>query len=265
MFDFHQDKIPYFEIQKTVTSENIIPFIEQYYGNVIGKHILEIGCAEAGVLKAFIEHGNTGVGVELSSSRFDLAQSFLSDEIENNKAKIINKNIYDIDHPKEEFGRLFDIIVLKDVIEHIPDQEKFIPKLKEFLAEDGVIFFAYPPWWMPFGGHQQICRSKLLRTLPWFHLLPASLYKLMLKSFGEHQATIDEMMDIKSTGINIERMYHILKKNSFATKGEILWFINPIYRFKFGLTSRKVFTLLSHLPFLRNFYTTAHYICVGVG
>ena len=200
MFDFHQDKIRYFNIQKTVTAENIIPFIEQHYGTVQGKHVLEVGCAEAGVLKAFIDKGCTGVGVEL-------------DEIADNKVKIINKNIYDIKDPLAEFGRLFDIIVLKDVIEHIPDQERFIPKLKEFLAADGVIFFAYPPWWMPFGGHQQICRHKLLRTLPWFHLLPASLYRLLLQAFGEQQATIDELMDIKSTGINIERLYKILKIN----------------------------------------------------
>jgi SAM-dependent methyltransferase len=260
MFDFHQDKIRYFNIQKTVTAEDIIPFIELYYGPVKGKHVIEIGCAEAGVLKAFIDHGNTGVGVELSSSRFDQATTFLASEIAENKAQIINKNIYDIDQPVSEFGRLFDVIVLKDVIEHIPDQEKFIPKLKEFLAEDGVIFFAYPPWWMPFGGHQQICRHKILRTLPWFHLLPVALYTLILKAFGEQQPTIDELLDIRSTGINIERLYHIIKKNNFSKAGEIMWWINPIYQFKFGLKKRKVLPFLAHIPYLRNFYTTAHYI-----
>jgi len=260
MFDFHQDKVRYFSIQKTVTTEDIIPFIEQYYGAVQGNHVLEVGCAEAGVLKAFTDRGNTGVGVELSSYRYDLAESFLAVEIAEKKVKILNKNIYDIKDPLAEFGQLFDIIVLKDVIEHIPDQEKFIPKLKEFLAEDGVIFFAYPPWWMPFGGHQQICRHKLLRTLPWFHLLPASLYRLLLQAFGEQQATIDELMDIKSTGINMERLYKILKKNEFSISGEIMWLINPIYKFKFGLKKRMVFKFLTHIPYLRNFYTTAHYI-----
>lgn len=260
MFDFHQDKIRYFNIQKTVTDEDIIPFIERNYGPVTGKHVIEIGCAEAGVLKSFIDHGNTGVGVELSSSRFDQATSFLAKEIAENKAQIINKNIYDIAHPVTEFGRLFDVIILKDVIEHIPDQEKFIPKLKEFLADDGVIFFAYPPWWMPFGGHQQICRHKILRTLPWFHLLPASFYTLILKTFGEQQPTIDELLDIKSTGINMERLYNILKKNDFTISGEIMWLINPIYKFKFGLKKRKVVPFLANIPYLRNFYTTAHYI-----
>lgn len=260
MFDFHQDKVRYFNIQKTVTAEDIIPFIEEHYGIVSEKHILEIGCAEAGVLKAFIDKGNTGVGVELSSSRHALAESFLSDDIEQNRAKIINKNIYDIADPEKEFGRLFDIIVLKDVIEHIPDQDIFIPKLKEFLTNDGVIFFAYPPWWMPFGGHQQICSSKLLRAFPWFHLLPLKVYRSVLSLFGESQATIDELTDVKFTGINIERLYSILRNNNFKITGEILWFINPIYKFKFGLRKRKTLFIFSKIPYLRNFYTTAHYV-----
>jgi 2-polyprenyl-3-methyl-5-hydroxy-6-metoxy-1,4-benzoquinol methylase len=165
-------KSRYFEMQRVVTHDDIIPFIEQNTGACSGKRVLEIGCAEAGVLKAFIEKGNIGTGVELAPSRYESAKLFLKQELEDGRFFIINKNIYDINDPTAEFGSLFDIIVLKDVIEHIPDQPKFINRLKLFLKPQGVIFFAYPPWWMPFGGHQQLCVTKLLEKLPWFHLLP---------------------------------------------------------------------------------------------
>ncbi|MBK9734543.1 MAG: methyltransferase domain-containing protein [Saprospiraceae bacterium] len=260
MFDFHNDKERYFDIQRTVTVENIIPFLDSIKKNGKGsKNVLEIGCAEAGVLKAFLLNGDKVVGVELSPSRFESAKQFLSSDISLGNAMILNKNIYDID-PNVEFKNLFDIIILKDVIEHIPEQEKFIPKLKEFLTDDGIVFFAYPPWWMPFGGHQQICSSKILRTLPWFHLLPNFLYTAVLKYFGENKASIAELMEVKSTGINIERLYSILKDNNFIIRDEIYWFINPIYFFKFGLKKRKVYSLLTKIPYLRNYYTTAHYI-----
>ncbi|MBK8349973.1 MAG: methyltransferase domain-containing protein [Saprospiraceae bacterium] len=260
MFEFHKDKERYFNIQRTVTAENIIPFIEQNHGLCRGKKVLEIGGAEAGVLKAFLDIGNTGVGVELSSSRFDTAISFLSIDIQEGRARIVNKNIYDIADPAAEFGFLFDIIILKDVIEHIPDQDRFIPKLKDFLSDDGVIFFAYPPWWMPFGGHQQICSHKLLRTLPWFHLLPLPLYKAILSAFGEKDATIAELLDIRSTGINIERLYTILRTHQYKIISQIFWFTNPIYQFKFGVKKRQLPSILASLPYIRNFYTTAHYI-----
>ena len=199
MFDFHSDVERYFEMQRVVTDEDIIPFIEANTNIVKNKRILEIGCAEAGVLKAFIDKGNVGVGVELSEGRYDLAKKFMSSELEQNTFNIYNHNIYDIEDPLKVFGELFDIIVLKDVIEHIPDQQKFIKTLPLFLKPDGVIFFAYPPWFMPFGGHQQLCVNKFLRALPWFHLLPTALYRGVLKLFNEGQPTIDELLSIKST------------------------------------------------------------------
>jgi nitrate reductase cytochrome c-type subunit len=39
MFDFHQDKKRYFEIQKMVTQEDVIPFIEAAMGPVKGKNV----------------------------------------------------------------------------------------------------------------------------------------------------------------------------------------------------------------------------------
>lgn len=259
MFDFHKDKSRYFEIQREVTEESIIPFLAPHLHKSTGNRVLEIGCAEAGVLKAFLNHGDQVTGVELSAYRFESAKRFLADEIQQGRASVINTNIYDID-PKETFPQLFDIIVLKDVIEHIPDQERFIPLLKEFITDKGVIFFAYPPWWMPFGGHQQICKHKLLRTLPWFHMLPVSMYTWLLKSFGESDATIKELVEVKETGINIGRLYRILKDNQFTVLGEVHWLINPIYKYKFGLQPKKLFPFLASIPGIRNFFTTAHYI-----
>jgi 2-polyprenyl-3-methyl-5-hydroxy-6-metoxy-1,4-benzoquinol methylase len=62
--------------------------------------------------------------------------------------------------------------LLKDVIEHIHDQPKLIAWMKSYLAPNGTIFFGFPPWQMPFGGHQQLCRNKVLAKLPYYHLLP---------------------------------------------------------------------------------------------
>lgn len=260
MFDFHKDKQRYFNIQKEVTEEDVIPFLEKQIGSCINKRVLEVGCAEAGVLKAFLDKGNTGIGIELAESRFVLARQFLDEDIKQGKADIINKNIYDVKDPASELNGLFDIIILKDVIEHIHDQGKFIKQLRGFLAPDGVVFFAYPPWWMPFGGHQQICNAKLLRTLPWFQLLPKSLYKGLLQLFNERPATIADLLEIKETGINIEKMRRLLRENNYTILDQKFWLFNPIYKFKFGINKKVVWKPLTMLPYIRNFYTTAHYV-----
>ncbi|NOZ35190.1 MAG: hypothetical protein GXO80_07820 [Chlorobi bacterium] len=51
---------------------------------------------------------------------------------------------------------------LKNVIEYVRGQEQLIKKLKSLSEEDGVIYFGYPPWQNPFGGHRQVANHKIL-------------------------------------------------------------------------------------------------------
>ena len=69
MFDFHSDKLRYFNIQKTVTTESILPILNHLSKKSHPRYVLEIGCAEAGVLSAFLEEGDQVVGIELSKYR----------------------------------------------------------------------------------------------------------------------------------------------------------------------------------------------------
>lgn len=155
------------------------------------------------------------------------------------------------------------MIILKDVIEHIHDQAKFINMLKDFLKPEGMVFFAFPPWYMPFGGHQQVANGKLSK-LPYLHLLPYGMYKKVLGWFGESQQKVDNLMEIRDTGITIERFEGILKKENYQIHKKQFWLFNPIYKYKFNLKARKQNGLFASIPFIRNFVTTCVYYLVGV-
>ena len=260
MFEFHVDKARYFDMQFRTSKEYIIPFVSPHLNLQQSKQILEIGCAEAGVLKAFVDEGHICTGIELNQSRVDVAKSFLKKEIEDGKIKIINKNIFDIDAGQFDFK--FDLIILKDVIEHLPDQQIFIRELKKLLKPNGLIFFGFPPWQMPFGGHQQICKSRLAALLPYYHILPRFLYKGMLKLFGEKKDTIKELLEIKDCGISIEKFERIAKQEGYQVVEETHFSINPIYKFKFNLKVRKQAKIITQIPYLRNYLTTAVYYLI---
>jgi hypothetical protein len=115
---------------------------------------------------------------------------------------------------------------------------------------------------MPFGGHQQICRSKMLSSLPYFHLLPSSVYKNVLKTFSEKDACVQELLEIKETGISTERFETLMKNNDFEILKRQLYFISPIYSYKFHLKPMKQLNLISAIPFVRDFFTTAAYYIV---
>jgi 2-polyprenyl-3-methyl-5-hydroxy-6-metoxy-1,4-benzoquinol methylase len=263
MFDFHKDKERYFNMQKETSVNYVIPFIEDCIDLSEPKAILEIGCAEAGVLKAFTDFGHDCTGIELQKDRVEIAKTFFEKELANGQIKFLVKDIMKIDIDNE-IGHRFDLIILKDVIEHIPDQALFINKLKDFLNPGGIVFFGFPPWQMPFGGHQQMARSKFLSMLPYYHLLPKPLYKSILKSAKEQEKVVKELLEIKDTGISIERFKKITQKAGFQLKKQKLFLINPIYKYKFNLKPREQFGIVSIIPGIRNFFSTCAYFVIGL-
>jgi SAM-dependent methyltransferase len=241
--------------------EFVVPFIEKGLNTTKQLHILDIGCGEGGVLVPLLEKGHTAVGIELDELKSGYARSLLADYITAGKVQIVNQNIYEEEALKEYQGK-FDLIILKDVIEHIPDQEKFIPYLKKFLKPGGQVYFGFPPWYMPHGGHQQVCKSKFLSMLPYFHLLPVPLYKGVLKLFGEYPPIINELLEVKSTGISIERFEKLIKKAGYTITNKTHYLFNPIYKYKFGVKPRKQAALISAIPYVRDFLTTCVYYTV---
>ncbi len=258
MLEFHTDYKRYFDLQLENARKSVIPFIESGKPITPGMQMLEIGCGQGSLLRAFAERGCSCVGVEMYDLWLQKANEWLQPELQSGKVRLISSNIYDV-NPEKDLGTLFDIIVLKDVIEHIHDQQKLIAWMKSFLNPGGVIFFAFPPWYMPYGGHQQVLPGWLGKT-PYWHLLPMPVFKWLLK-FNKHRP--DEMVEIKETGISIERFEKILKQTGFRILREEQWLVNPVYEYKFGWKPRRQFGVVNALPFIRNFFTTCSYYLVA--
>jgi 2-polyprenyl-3-methyl-5-hydroxy-6-metoxy-1,4-benzoquinol methylase len=248
--------------QQVENARNYVwPFVEKTLAVVPSMNVLEIGCGEGGVLKPFFERGCSCVGVDLDQPRIDLAQVFLQGEISSGNMLIMNQNVYEEEFLTRYTG-YFDLIILKDVIEHIHGQEAFIPFMKKLLKPKGQIFFGFPPWYMPFGGHQQIAQKKWTSKMPYYHLLPMGMYKSVLKLAGEEAHAIDSLIDVKQTGISIERFEKICRTSGYSIVNKQWFLFNPIYKYKFGLQPRKQFWLLGAIPFLRNFLTTCAYYTI---
>ncbi len=262
MFDYHKDKDRYFQMQYLTARDHIIPFVDRVRQVDQKMRVLEVGCGEAGVLLAFLERGCECMGIELHEIRMQKAMAFHDEAVKSGQAFFVNKNIYDIDIG-EDCGGKFDLVILKDVIEHIPEQNKLMKHLKTFLKEDGMIFFGFPPWHMPFGGHQQICKNRLLGKLPYYHLLPVPIYRGILKSAGEREAAVKELLELKETGITIERFERITRDAGLKVLESQHFLFNPIYQYKFNLKPRKQFGIVRAVPFVRNFFTTAVYYLVA--
>lgn len=259
MQDRHADRQAYFNEQIITTEKYVIPYIAPYLQVGTGKRVLEVGCGEGGNLVPFLNLGCQCVGVDLDKSQIDRARSFIDQKLDHYDLKLFSEDMYLI--PEEEIGK-FDLIFLRDVIEHIHDQEKFMTFIKGFLKPGGIMFFGFPPWTMPFGGHQQVCQNKWLSKTPYYHILPKSIYRKLLQLGGVHPQGVEGLLEIKETGISTSRFEKIIDNTGFEFLRKTKYLINPNYEIKFGFKPRELSSFVVWIPVLNDLVTTCFYCVV---
>ena len=262
MQERHFNREQYFKEQGITTKNYVIPFI--YDTKKIDKNtsVLEIGCGEGGNLTPFLEAGcKKIVGIDMSTAKIEDGKKIFANIDINNNVELIADDIYNLS--PDIIGQ-FDIIFARDVLEHIHNQERLMGFIKGFMKPDGKFFLGFPPWHNPFGGHQQMCKSKFLSKLPYFHILPKFAYKFILKCFGETDSCISNLLEVKQTRISIERFERILRKEGYIKNKRTFYFINPNYEVKFGIKPRKIWKLIAIIPFIRNFFITTNYYVISL-
>ncbi len=249
MQERHSNRERYFNEQGRTTSRYYIPYIRRFMP-VLPPEVLEIGCGEGGNLLPFARMGCRVTGVDMAAPRIDQARAFFAERGE--QGTFIAEDIFRL----EELEHKFSLILIHDVIEHIGDKEGFLSGLKKFLAPGGMMFIAFPAWQMPFGGHQQIASSAVSR-LPFIHLLPVPLYRWFLQRAGESERMVRELLEIKQTRCPIELFRSVVRKTGYRIVNQQLYFINPHYETKFGLTPRRLTKAVAAIPYVRNFFSTS--------
>ncbi|MDO4164660.1 MAG: methyltransferase domain-containing protein [Bacteroides sp.] len=246
----HTDRRQYFEEQAYTCRKYYLPYIRQWMIDCIPLRILEVGCGEGGNLLPFAELGCEVVGVDMAASRIEQARRFFKER--GAHGTFIASDLFQL----KELECRFDILICHDVIEHISDKARFLSELRRYLSPGGIAFVAFPAWQMPFGGHQQIAPG-FLSHIPFIHLLPTFAYGKLLKWCALPKDTQKELLEIKQTRCSIETFKARLRATNYQVVDERLYFINPHYEVKFGLTPRRLCRFISQLPYIRNFFSTS--------
>lgn len=220
-------------------------FLFDYIGdeNVLGEKILEIGCAEAGLLKFYSKKGADCSGLELSDIRYKNAVLLNQD----NKIHLFQANICEPESYENKLLGKYNTIVIRDVIEHIEDKKKALSNMFNILEPGGKLFMSFPPRYCAYSGHQQTV-PKLLGKIPFLHLLPNVIYKSYLQLIGCHEKKIKYLLDTKKTRISIKDMECLVQDIGFNIRKKSNWFIRPAYSFRFGLKPLK--NPFNWIPFL---------------
>lgn len=264
-YDFHSDHEFYLDFLARNARDSIMPFcleglqaMDSSIQGWEGLKVLELGCGEGGNLLPFVEAGCHGTGIDLNQSKIEFGLQRMSRFTSSGRMDLRAEDIYN-PNIETEFTGQFDLIVLKDVIEHLPDQPQAMKQMQKFLKPNGLLFIGWPPWSMPFGGHQQIAIG-WMQKFPWIHLLPRSAYDAVIRLTKQSPETREELLSIYDCGIGIQRMHRIARESGMPVWREIHYFINPIYAYKFGLKTRQQLSWVRSLPYIRDFMTTSVYL-----
>ena len=226
----------HFYEQQKFSKSYLIPYLQQHIPDFEKAEILEIGCGEAGLLDILQQSGMSATGIEIEASRIKTARE------KNSALKIMLGDITDPTIVKQ-IGQVFDVIIMRDVIEHIKDRETMFANLRKLLKPEGYLYITFPPRFSGFAGHQQNGRS-ILRYLPYLHLLPVPLIRLLAKSFQEREDVISQVISNYRIGLTVRRFTQLYRFYDFTPVIRELFIFRPIYQIRFKVTPRRIPNIL---------------------
>ena len=233
----------YWGYQYRLAKEVLVPYLAKRGVFKNGNRVAEIGCAEAGVLMAFAEAGAKDVlGTDIEKARLDAGMAIAEDL--HIPLTLSTHNVL-FDDLQSAWEKAFDLVILRDVIEHLDDTRLALANIQRLLKPGGFLFVEFPPYNSPFGGHQHLLRNTLGR-LPYTHLLPKPLFTKMTAS-GWHSVDIEEVRRLSKIRLMPKSFKAAAHAAGYAICHEQYYLLRPVFKMKFGLPTVPL-TPLKWLP-----------------
>lgn len=215
--------------ERTLGERFLLPLLEREGVALEGKAVLDAGCGYGGVLAALAaRHGLAAAhGVDLDAEMVARGTELCGPGV-----RLEVGDFFAL------AGRRYDLILLRDVLEHIVDVERAFAKAHSLLNAGGVLFASFAPFYSPFGGHQHN-GTGLPSRVPWVHLLPEPLFRSLLRlpgnSYKSGASLSADMETVLRTRLTLSRFRRAAAGAGFRTIYRAQYLSRPDYAVKFGL------------------------------
>ncbi|OGU16321.1 MAG: hypothetical protein A2X61_05255 [Ignavibacteria bacterium GWB2_35_12] len=239
----------YWSYQYKLSREVIVPYLIKNKVFLKNSTVVEIGCGEGGVLTALVEAGaERALGTDIDPGRLNIGKKIA--EIASHNIEFETHNIT-TDNPLEKWSNSADLVILRDVIEHLDDTKESLLNLKKIMKKTGYLYITFPPYQTPFGGHQHIIK-KFRGKIPYIHLLPNFIFHKLI-SVG-HPYDVAEIKRLQKIRLTPKKFMKAAKEAGLEVIKSEYYFLRPVFKIKFGLPPVKL-TPLAFLPLIKTFFS----------
>lgn len=218
----------YWQYEYDVATKYMIPLLEKWGAPVRGADVIDVGCGEGGGLCAMYDEGAASCcGFDIETGRVEAAKALRGTR----EIALTIGDLYKDDLPFAD--RSYDLVVLHDVFEHLDHKDEMMRKLAGFAKPSGKIMITFPPYYSAYGAHQQLLNSHWPK-IPFFHLIPFALSKIVPNLKGEHPHIIEEIQKLGKLKMGMKKFERIAADNGLAIAGKQAYFISPNH-IRFGL------------------------------
>ncbi len=233
------DQVPdfkrrYWRYQYDLARLYLQPLLREWGVEFRGRKVVDLGCAEGGVLVAFLERGAEAVGLELSPSRARLAVLLGAER--GLDVQVVVGDLLDA-ATIESLGGPFDLVLLRDVLEHVTDKLLALQHVRRLLRPGtGHALVTFPPFYSPFGGHQQMLRS-WFRLIPYWHCLPEVFFRplaVFIRKTDPQPHILREMALFRRDRLSLRHFERLAQRADLRVAGRRFYLSRPSHRLRYG-------------------------------
>ncbi len=246
----------YWRYQFLLGDRILVPMLREWGHFFLGIRVFEFGCGEAGVLGAFAHAGaQQAVGADISDYRIAVGKRIAT--ASGLPLVLERRDLLDEPVPPT-WQKQFDLVIMRDVIEHLDDTERALAVVEELLAPGGAVLVTFPPYFSPYGGHQHLLKTPLA-AFPWVHVLPKPLFSWIVNR-SSRAADRDEVLRLRQIALTIRTFERAVAHTGLRIIRSQCYLLRPVFRFKFGLPSLELPRLIARTPLAEVFALEAFYV-----
>jgi ubiquinone/menaquinone biosynthesis C-methylase UbiE len=149
----------------------------------------------------------------------------------------------------------FDVVIVNEVLEHIPDQNGALREIWRVLKPSGKFLLFCPNRFYPFETHGLLIRGTLRKWLPFLHYLPARLgQKLAIEAVARNYWPNEAICLLEAHGFRVQRWDFVPQtfENISGAQPALIKAFQPLLRSSISGASK--------LPLIRAFVSVSTFL-----